>query len=94
MEGLVGKASNKESSICVLTRWMEKIVIWWAVITEYAGFSDRVDLLGGVKVELWCPGKKVEGMKTEHMLGRKEKNDTVCWENMKSLLVHDTGLDV
>lgn len=58
MEGLVGKASSKKSSIHVLTRWMEKIVVWWAVITEFAGFSDRVDLLGGVKVELWCPRKK------------------------------------
>lgn len=38
--------------------------------------------------------KNVEGTKIEYLLGREEKIDTVCWENMKSLLVHDTGLDV
>lgn len=36
--------------------------------------------------------KKIEGMKMEYLLGREEKTDIVCWENIKSLLVHDTGL--
>jgi len=32
-------------------------------------------------------------MKTEYFMGREDKIDMVCWENMKSLLVHGIGLD-